>query len=185
MTRTAVALFQRKRTSLNRLGIDELNVVTVCRELYQELDKKVKDTLLSLAVEINERESGGRKPSKKWLNSLLEAPDPVALYLYDTEVLRSREYLTEALLAGMAPKKAFNRSLRYWVRLVAHEADRVTDEAALRAYKQRGVKRVRWVTAGDEKVCESCGPMNGKVYEIDNVPAKPHTNCRCWLVPVE
>lgn len=185
MTRTAVAMFQKKRASLNKLGIDELNVVSTCRELYQELDRKVKATLLSLAVEINERENGGRKPNKKWLNALLEAPDPVALYLYDTEVIRSREYLTEALLAGMPPKKAFNRSLRYWVRLVAHEADRVTDEASLRAYKQRDVKCVRWVTAGDEKVCETCGPMNGKEYEIDNVPAKPHMNCRCWLVPVE
>ena len=43
-----------------------------------------------------------------------------------------------------------------------------------------------WMTANDERVCELCGPNEGKQFplsELSNlIPA--HVNCRCWGTPV-
>jgi SPP1 gp7 family putative phage head morphogenesis protein len=61
----------------------------------------------------------------------------------------------------------------------------------------------RWATANDELVCPICGPLDGRVVEIDNdfrlaadgplegIPEADlvyysppaHPNCRCWLQP--
>lgn len=83
----------------------------------------------------------------------------------------------------------------------------VANTAAREAYKQSGVvKAVKWHTAEDEMVCEFCGPMNGKVIDIDDtffdqgdtvrgrdggeldvdfsdVEDPPlHANCRCFTL---
>ena len=48
------------------------------------------------------------------------------------------------------------------------------------------VKRVRWLTAQDELVCDWCGPLDGMEFEIDEAyglqPAHPF--CRCSFLPV-
>lgn len=45
----------------------------------------------------------------------------------------------------------------------------VANSAAREAYKQSGVvTQVAWHTAEDEKVCEYCGPMDGKTIAVDD-----------------
>jgi len=46
-------------------------------------------------------------------------------------------------------------------------------------YDQIGVKRLVWVTAGDERTCPQCGPLDGKEFPIDQIPSMIHPNCRC------
>ena len=46
-------------------------------------------------------------------------------------------------------------------------------------YNQIGVKRIVWVTAGDERTCPQCGPLDGKEFPIDEIPPFPHPQCRC------
>ena len=47
-------------------------------------------------------------------------------------------------------------------------------------YNQIGVKRIVWVTAGDERTCPECGPLDGKEFFIDQAPPLPrHAQCRC------
>ena len=46
-------------------------------------------------------------------------------------------------------------------------------------YNQIGVKRIVWVTAGDERTCKQCGPLDGKEFPINEKPALPHPQCRC------
>ena len=47
-------------------------------------------------------------------------------------------------------------------------------------YNQVGVKRVVWVTAGDERTCTKCGPLDGKEFPMDKIPPIPlHPQCRC------
>jgi len=40
-----------------------------------------------------------------------------------------------------------------------------------------------WQTSGDEKVCEICGPLDGKAEDEWDDPEGPpaHVNCRCWM----
>ncbi len=76
------------------------------------------------------------------------------------------------------------------------------------AYSQSGVvKTVRWYTAEDERVCEYCGPLNGKIIDVnqpffsegekmlgadggvmdlnysDVVGGPLHPRCRCYVRP--
>ncbi len=63
-------------------------------------------------------------------------------------------------------------------------------EASLNAYQEAGIEGVEveaeWATAGDDRVCDECEPMEGKVFSLDEsrgmIPA--HPNCRCAWLPV-
>ena len=47
-------------------------------------------------------------------------------------------------------------------------------------YNQIGVKRIVWVTAGDERTCKQCGPLDGKEFLVNEMPTIPrHPACRC------
>jgi SPP1 gp7 family putative phage head morphogenesis protein len=50
--------------------------------------------------------------------------------------------------------------------------------------KEVGVM-VEWSTAGDDRVCEECESMEGKIMDIDDahgmIPV--HPNCRCAFIP--
>jgi SPP1 gp7 family putative phage head morphogenesis protein len=83
------------------------------------------------------------------------------------------------------------------------------NEGAVQGYKQSGVVIAKeWSTAQDERVCQWCGPMDGKIiglegdyfkmgdqfvgrdggvlnFQIENVGHPPlHPQCRCAIVPV-
>lgn len=57
-------------------------------------------------------------------------------------------------------------------------------QAAVQWWLGRGVQQVRWVTAGDERVCAVCEALEaGGPYDINEAPIPPeHGACRCVLV---
>lgn len=94
-------------------------------------------------------------------------------------------------------------------RIARSETIRATNYASEEAWRQSGVvKSKQWLTAMDERTCEWCGPMNGKIIglgdswfdrgtalagnqggtlnlDYETVERPPlHPNCRCTLVPV-
>lgn len=62
-------------------------------------------------------------------------------------------------------------------------------EGQLDSFEKLGVEeltiRAEWSTAGDDRVCELCAPMEGAVLTIDQarnlIPR--HPNCRCMWIP--
>lgn len=168
------------------MGFDELNVISTMKDLYAQLEGDNEEAFYELAVEVYRQTTphGDTPPTKKWLYGLLEEYDPVTLYVYLSEVDRKRDRTTEAVIAANNKAKEFRRGESYWAQMTAHYADEVTYQAMLKAYEDAGVKKVRWVTQKDERVCEECSPRDGKVYELDKVPPKPHWGCRCYLEPV-
>ncbi|HIF03047.1 MAG TPA: hypothetical protein EYQ84_07045 [Nitrospinaceae bacterium] len=43
--------------------------------------------------------------------------------------------------------------------------------------------RVKWIAVGDERMCPICGGLDGKEFNIDNMPPIPaHPACRCTTV---
>lgn len=62
------------------------------------------------------------------------------------------------------------------------------------AFQAAGVAHWRWNTNRDDMVCDTCRPLNGKVFAIGaviglfrGVPfTKPpaHPGCHCWMTPV-
>lgn len=78
------------------------------------------------------------------------------------------------------------------------ETTRIYSEANMKLWSTAGVWGKQWVTANDELVCDICGPLDGKMIELDSedfegyfksevvgVAGPPaHVNCRCYLQPV-
>lgn len=115
----------------------------------------------------------------------LEEYDPVTKYVYKNEVERKRDRLAEAVNASTAKMTEFNRALGYWMQMTAQYADSVSDAATIKAFKDSGVKKVRWNAQKDGKVCIECLKRDGKIYPIDSIPKKPHWGCRCYYTAVK
>ena len=156
-------------------------MLEVTRTLYDQLKQDNQEIFLELAQErYQEAEPHGEEPPDlAWLLALLAAYNAVTKVIYDNDVDRKRQYTAEGINSSTAKVTEFRRGLHYWADLTATYSDIVTDESTLKAYRDAGVKKVRWVTAGDEKVCETCRERNGKVYSINVIPPKPHRRCRC------
>jgi len=64
-------------------------------------------------------------------------------------------------------------------------------EGQLDAFEKLGVEelgiKAEWSTAGDDRVCEECEPMEGQVFTVEEahglIPL--HPNCRCTWIPAE
>lgn len=54
------------------------------------------------------------------------------------------------------------------------------------AWQAVGIRRVRWNTQRDERVCPICAPRDGMTIHINDLSNHPpiHVNCRCWIEPV-
>jgi len=187
LNRKEIRRFEAARRKCVIAGFDELNVIKTITQLYKDLAADNKKAFFDLAVMAYQdaQPNGKKEPDMSWLLALLNSYDPVYLVVYTHEVERKRDRMIEGVIASSSKAKEFRRGLSLWSRFTGHELDRITDEATLKAFRDAGVKKVCWVTERDEKVCETCGPRDGKVYDIDKVPPKPHLNCRCWLVAVK
>lgn len=70
-------------------------------------------------------------------------------------------------------------------RLIRTETMYSLNNASLMAYKDGGVKKVEFCAALDERTCDVCGELHGKIYPIDKAIIIPvHPNCRCCWIPV-
>lgn len=69
-------------------------------------------------------------------------------------------------------------------RLIRTEAMHVIGASHNDTYKAAGVKKVKFITAEDERVCTDCEAINGNIYNIDDAPMIPqHSNSRSILIP--
>ena len=92
------------------------------------------------------------------------------------------------------------------------ETIRSSNAGAVMSYQKAGIEQKQWYTAQDDKVCEFCGEMHGKIvgtaenfwnlgdvmkidvedkdpismtFGYEDVHAPPlHVNCRCTILPV-
>ena len=203
------AVKKRIRTEFNRLGVmgfDELSVIRVPKITQQTFDrllannenayqKVAKDTYSKArAIAKDAGYAGGEKVEGvggDWLLSILLAYNFVTGYLYDREAERKRLRLNEQILTAReyGSREMFNDSLRrtanLWWTQTAQYGITVVDEAALQAYEDMGVEKVKWIAELDSRTCETCRERNGVIYELAKVPRKTHYNCRCRLEPVE
>lgn len=186
LNRRAVKRFEDAKDEAAQMGFDELNVLEVTRTLYQDLARDNQKIFLELAQErYQETEPHGEElPDLAWLLALLAAYNVVTKVIYDNDVERKRQYTAEGINSSTAKVTEFRRGLHYWADLTATYGDIVTDESTLKAYRDAGVKKVKWHTVLDGKECETCRERNGKVYFINAIPPKPHRRCRCVFEPV-
>lgn len=185
--------FLRMFRNLRLLDFDEMNTLNEVVSTYKKADRLAKKAYLDIALHaylfaMEQAEESGFKPKKKtkidedWILDFLEEEDFVTLYDYGNEWERKRQRLSEALAATNTPNKEIDKALKLVVLQTSHYADKATAEAAIQAYKDAGVKKVKWITERDDRVCEKCVPLDGKIFDIDKVPQLPqHWRCRCKL----
>ncbi len=59
------------------------------------------------------------------------------------------------------------------------------NQGTINRYYQRGIEKVEWIAGYDEHTCDECLALDGKIFDIDDIPDCPlHVNCRCTLAPV-
>lgn len=208
---TLLAKLKKKlRAEFNHLGVmgfDELNVTNtkkVTKEMfdrlmsenenaYQKVAGKAYDKAKKKAADAgytaSDEEAAG--VGGAWLIGVLLAYNLVTGYLYDREAERKRLRLNEQILTAREydSREMYNDSLRrtanlWWTQTLQYGVI-VVDEATLKAYKDAGVKKVRWVAKDDKRTCKECGDRHNKIYKISEVPGKTHYGCRCYLEPVK
>ena len=70
-------------------------------------------------------------------------------------------------------------------RLVRTELMHMINEGQRQRYKDNGYKQLEIYVIEDERLCERCEPMNGKIVPIDSDEIPPvHSRCRCGTIPV-
>lgn len=66
------------------------------------------------------------------------------------------------------------------------QMQRFNKACTLSTFRSAGVTKVKWVTCGDVRVRQSHKDLNGKIFDVMNLPPEVDDyNCRCGLVPVE
>lgn len=113
-----------------------------------------------------------------------------------TMATRMTRHLTDGLVRGASPREIardLDRDIEIGrgraLTIARTEIIRAHAEGQLMALEQLGVEEVgvavEWSTAGDDKVCELCQPLEGVVLKLDEAKGMlpRHPNCRCAWVP--
>ena len=189
LDRQFLRLFRRLRL----MKFDSLNVLNEVVAIYQRADKLAKKGYLDIALyaylyAMEQAENAGFEAKKQtpidedWILDMLEEEDFVTLYDYGNEWERKRQRLSEALAATTTPQQEIDKAIKLMALQVSHYADKATAQAAIQAFKDAGVKKVKWITERDDRVCSKCEPLDGKIFDIDKTPQIPlHWRCRCRL----
>ena len=177
---------------LGSMGFDELNVVNtrkVTQEMFDRLTAENNAAYLKVAKKAYRAAKGIESVDEKFVEDTLSAYNLVTGYLYFKETERKRLRLSEQILTAREydDRQAFNTSLRktanLWYTQTTQYGVDIVDAATLKAYRERGIEYVEWVSKDDGKECADCGDRHGKVFKITEVPAKTHYGCRCYLKP--
>ena len=195
------------RREFNRLGIfgfDELNAPRVTSEttalfdrlmrenerLYLKVAQKAYSDAVKAAVAAGYVGPGKERINAIWVMGLLGAYNFVSGYLYESEAERKRLRLAEQMMTAREYQNrtlyndSIRRSANLWWTQAAHYMLEAVDQATHDGYEDSGVTHVKWHTEIDGRECKVCRERNGRVYGINDVPPKPHRNCRCYLSPV-
>lgn len=194
MNRRNLRAFDRLKT----LKFDELNVLRSVKKVYDDSarlakrryleiaeDAFLKAMMLAGATRKEAEEELEDSITEDWVLDMLEDFDALTLYRFDTETERKAARTAESILASVDKNEAIDRALRLWTQQVSQYADNSVFYATIDSFKAAGVKKVRWSSERDGKVCKTCHERDGKVYSINKIPPIPHYHCRCILEPVK
>ena len=171
------------------LGFDEVNALSAVNTTYQEVIDMSVEAMKKVAEQTYRWICGEDFPVDMWLDGFLQEFNPVTHYKFFDEADRKRSRAYESIMSAQNSserKKQIEIATKYWVRQFEQNADNVVDAVIIKAYQDKSVKYVKWVTMKDAKVCSECHSRNGKIYPITSAKLNPvHYNCRCWWIPVK
>ena len=166
-------------------SFDELNVISVSHEIYDEAlkvtEKEAARLVKSVYDSTSEEHAMSGESALAFVLALMLAYNPVTKYVYKNELDRKRSRFAEGVISSDTPREEVELAKRLLIGMNKQFADDATFDATVKAFEDDGVKRVRWITAADDRRCQECKSRHGKVYDIDKIPAKPHLHCRCYV----
>lgn len=185
------------------MGFDELlapRITSLTKEMMKRLLKDNKEAYIKIAKEATEEASDdikgltgvAVKPLKideAFIAKILASYNPTTGYVYENEADRKRARLAEALIAAVLVglranyHKELQKFANLWHTQTKQYTITVVDTTRIETFRKNGIRRVRWETQKDEKVCDECRERDDKIFDIDKLPEK-HYGCRCWLMPV-
>jgi SPP1 gp7 family putative phage head morphogenesis protein len=183
----------------NRLALfDETNVVGVKKhvaKLYKNTFKIIQKEFLSilnpLYREIYDEaaalgfDGDPRDLDEAWIEEFFEEFSPVTKYVFRNEMERKESRLFESLVASTAERTgSYKTAENLLKRQVAQYGIELEDSVAKTAFRDAGVKTVKWVAEHDHKTCGVCSELDGAVFDLEDAPPKQHYHCRCYLIPV-
>ena len=180
---------QYSRMFRRAAAFDELNIIDISHEIYNEAYELAEQEAIRLVRSVygsysRDEAAAAAFDPVAFVLALVLAYNPVTKYVFKNEIDRKRARFAESMLAGTLPSEEIARAKRLLAATNAQFMDDVTFDTLIQAYKDNGTERVRWVTAVDDRRCKVCAPRHGKIYPINNVPAKPHIHCRCYVEEV-
>ena len=93
--------------------------------------------------------------------------------------------ITESDNVRRAGKTVFRTAQNRVEVITRTETLRAHGQGRRKFYDLVGVRMVVWVTAGDERTCPECGPLDGQEFPLDKTPPLPrHPLCRCCVTAV-
>lgn len=183
---------------LKTLKFDELNVLRSVTKVYDDAVRIAKRRYRQIAedayLEALILAGMDRKKAEKiaedsitedWVLDMLEEYDALTLYSFINEVERKKQRTAEAILAAQDKVAEVDKALKLWTAQISQYADNSVFYATVDGYQKAGIKKVKWVSEKDSKVCNTCNELDGKIFDIDKVPTVPHWRCRCILEPVK
>jgi SPP1 gp7 family putative phage head morphogenesis protein len=83
-----------------------------------------------------------------------------------------------------AGSKIFSKA-QYRMEVIARtEVLRAHNLGKLKFHQAVGIQRLEWFTMDDERMCPTCGALDGKQFPLDQFPQQPaHPQCRCGHYP--
>ena len=200
------AELRREINRLDVMGFDELNAMTIKSKTEETVERLLKANAAAFkaiayaamkeAVEDLDNLYGTNRKAKeiptdsKEVDKVLKAYNPVTDYLYYPEADRKRSRLSEALIVALMldSREKYHYQLRkfasLWHTQTKQYGDTIVDTFRIKTFKENGVKYVMWQSEHDDRVCGTCEDMNGNIYKVNDIPPKPHYNCRCWIEPI-
>ncbi len=91
--------------------------------------------------------------------------------------------ITDPTTFRRAGKAVFKTAQQRLELITRTEVLRAHNQGRLKFFDTINVKRVKWMAVGDERMCPVCGGLDGKEFNINNMPPIPaHPACRCTTV---
>lgn len=155
---------------------------------YTELKKLGLDVLPSIVLPV-----AGSEVEMMYTRTFTELKG-----VTDTMSQQLSRILSEGLIEGLSPKEIANRMVKQIDGLSKGRASTIARTEIIRShhlanialYEKAGIEGVKikaeWSTAGDNRVCQTCSSLEGRIYPLDEIRGMipQHPNCRCVAIPV-
>ena len=180
LNRILINSFRKLKTLAS---FDKLNVIRDVNDMYEKVLSFAIKNYKKLAAYYYGEATNGKKIKDDWVDEYLAEYNPLTKYIFVPELERKKGRLIEIVANSDTKTKDIDASLRLWSKMFTQYAEDITFNVTIQGYKDIGVKKVIWQTENDTRVCPVCQERDGRVFDIDKVPDKPHIGCRCWVKP--